>query len=366
MRQVLIKDKCLHFGSCGGCTAQHLSAPAYSAWKEGQVAQILQKYDLKGCIEPIIKCPLYSRRRIELIAHKNKHGLKVGFNIYKTHEIIDIMECHIVLPQILHNIDVVKNMAALIDNQQEVFRINLLWTEEGLDVTFKEVGNLSQKRKDLLIQYAIENNIARLNLGAESLVEQRKPYIKFGDVAVYIAPASFIQAVEAIEKKMVELAIEHLKKCKSVIDLFAGSGSFTFPLLKYMSVHAVEFEKSSLRAMIDAYSKQNYKLKPLTTEQRNLFNMPLTAKELNNFDAIIFDPPRAGANAQCREIVKSNVTKIVAVSCNADSLAQDLKILQDGGYNIDKIIPVDQFLWSPHCEIVAFLSKKKKKQGWKL
>lgn len=367
MRPILIeRNNCLHFGTCGGCTAQHLSVQAYSAWKEGQITQILQKYEVKGTIDPIIKCSLYSRRRIELIAKKNKNALKVGFSIYKTHEIIDITECHIVLPEILDNIETIKTIASIIDNQQDEFRINLLWTEEGLDVTFKNVINLSIKRKELLIKLAIQYNIARLSLDEEILIEQRKPHIKFGDVLVAIAPASFVQAVEEAEKYMVKLATEHLKKCKSVLDLFAGSGSFTFPLLKQAKLHAVEYEKTALKAMKNAYDTQNYKLKPLTMEQRNLFNSPLTAKELNAFDGIIFDPPRAGANAQCREIIKSNITKIVAVSCNSETFAQDLKILQDGGYYIDKIIPIDQFLWSPHCEIVALLSKKKKKQGWKL
>lgn len=360
------RNNCLHFGSCGGCTAQHLSAQAYSSWKEGQIAQMLQKYEVQGTIEPIIKCPLYSRRRIKLIARKSKNNLKVGFSVYQKHEIIEISECHIVLPQILNNIEVIKNLASIIDNQQDEFSINLLWTEAGLDVTFIGIKDISSKRKEALINTAIENNIARLSIDSEILIEQRKPYIKFGDVNVAIAPATFVQAVEEAEKHMVQQALEHLNKCKKVVDLFSGSGSFTFPLLKYMSVHAVEYEKTAIQRMNEAYFEQNYKLKPLTTEQRNLFTLPLSAKELNKFDGLIFNPPRAGALEQCKEIVKSNISKIVAISCNSQTFAQDLKILQKGGYYINKIIPIDQFLWSPHCEIVALLSKKKQKQRWKL
>lgn len=340
--------------------------PAYQLWKQEKIEQALQKYQLKACVDPLITSELHSRRRVTLSSYKNKNEIKLGFNIYHDNEIIDITECHIMLPQLISKLGAIKQMISIIDNQAGCFKINLLWTEEGLDVNFKSIKSLALKRRQAIINCALTSDIARVSLDSEILIEQRKPYIKFGDVAVQIAPGSFVQALASVEHQMVKFAISHLAKCKAALDLFAGSGSFTFPLLKYMHIHAVEYEKQALNVMKEAYNQHHYKLKRLTMEQRDLFNMPLQSKDLNKYDAVLFDPPRAGALAQCYELAKSSVTKIVAISCNASSLVRDLKILQDGGYNIDKIIPIDQFIWSEHCEIVALLSKKRAKPVWRL
>ena len=360
-----MNDKCLHFGSCGGCSAQGLSVEEYRAWKESLIIKALREGNINAEIEPMVSCPLHSRRRIELSAVKVKGIVNLGFKVYHKNEIIDIVECHVGIPQILHRMDIIRKIAVLVDQNDE-FRINLLWTETGLDVTLKGVKSIGEKTRRALIDTAIEGGLARLNLANETLIEIVKPVIKFGTVYVSVSPGGFVQAVEYAEKEISKIALKHLKSCKFVADLFSGSGSFTFPALVNAKVHAFEFDKQAINAMQTAYKKQNKGLKELRVTPRDLFNLPVTAKELSLYDGLIFDPPRAGAEAQAHEIAKSNIRKVVAISCNVNSLIVDLNILQNAGYIIEKIIPIDQFLWSEHCELVALLSRKNKKTGCKL
>ncbi|WJW80191.1 RNA methyltransferase [Bartonella sp. TP] len=357
---------CKFFGSCGGCTAQHMSADAYSAWKEGQVAQILQHNGIKGTLQPIFKGAPYRRRCLTLTIENSSCQQKLGFMVYHSHELVDLTECHLALPEIIERLPEVKTLTALLQNHAKTFRVRLLWSNQGLDVTFLDLPPLVCKQKQRLIEQMLIVDIIRLSIDNEILLEKAKPCLTYGTVEVELPPAIFVQADAIAEGHMIAIANEHLQKCKTIVELFCGAGSFTFPLLEYMSVHAVESNEAALAALLKAYKIQNHGLKKLTYERRDLVLRPLRADELNGFDGLLFDPPRAGAKAQAAEIAKSNIKKIVAVSCNIATLVEDIKILQQGGYHIDKIIPIDQFLWSNHCEMVVLLSKKTKRTGWSL
>ena len=182
----------------------------------------------------------------------------------------------------------------------------------------------------------------------------------FGGVPVALPPGAFLQAVAEAEGAMAALVGEHLNGAKRIADLFAGCGAFSLRLAEKAAVHAVEGDAASLAAL-DRAARHAPGLKPVTVERRDLFRRPSTAKELDRFDGLVFDPPRAGAEAQSREIAKSNVGRVAAVSCNPATLARDLTILLAGGYRLLSVTPIDQFLWSSHVEAVALLEKPKRR-----
>ena len=198
--------------------------------------------------------------------------------------------------------------------------------------------------------------IARVSVNGEILIEPRKPLVDFAGALVTPPPGTFMQATKEAEDAMAALVLAHVGKAKHVLDLFAGSGTFALRLARTARVHAVEGEDKPLRAL-DLAARTTQGLKPVTVEKRDLFRRPLTAQELKVYDAVVFDPPRAGAEAQVSELARAGVKKVAAVSCNPLTLARDLRLLVDQGYEIRSVTPVDQFLWSPHVEAVALLHR---------
>ena len=162
----------------------------------------------------------------------------------------------------------------------------------------------------------------------------------------------FLQATADGENALADLVVQALGSIQKAADLFCGAGTFTFRIAEHAAVHAVEYDAAALDALQSA-ARQTTGLKPITIERRDLFKRPLMAAELNAFDAVIFDPPRAGARELTAEIAKSDIETVIAISCNPATFARDLKLLADSGYTIERIVPVDQFLWSPHVEVVA-------------
>jgi len=196
-------------------------------------------------------------------------------------------------------------------------------------------------------------------MGEEIVFERDKPLIEFGGVSVFLPSNGFLQAVKRAEDTMAELVCTHLKKSKRVADLFAGCGTFSLRLAKRSRVHAVESYKPALDNLASAAGAEG--LKPITTEAHDLFDLPLTVAELSKYDGICIDPPRAGAAAQIREIAKTNIAKVAYVSCNTETLASNAKTLIAGGFALERVVPVDQFVFSNHVEAVALFSKQASK-----
>jgi 23S rRNA (uracil1939-C5)-methyltransferase len=196
--------------------------------------------------------------------------------------------------------------------------------------------------------------VARLTAGGESIGPVAAPEIDLSGVSVRLPAGAFLQASVAAETAMIELVCEGLSGTKRIADLFAGLGTFTFALARDAAVDAYEADEAALQALTEA-ARKTPKLKPVRGFLRDLYRSPLGAQELKSYDAVVFDPPRAGAAAQAAALAKSGVAKLVAVSCNPGTLARDLRILVDGGYRITRVTPIDQFLYSPHIEVVAHL-----------
>ncbi|MBA8835462.1 MULTISPECIES: class I SAM-dependent RNA methyltransferase [Rhizobium] len=354
---------CRHFGpdgvngTCGGCTLQHMADAPYRAFKRQLVIDSLKSKGLTPEVGEIVPARPGERRRVVFAARKTEKDMLVGFNQAESHHIVAIEECPISSAGIIARLPAIRAIAASLATSAEPFRVAVLETLSGLDISVDEVKKLSDPQRRKAIETALGlRGIARVSLNGEILVEPSKPMVEFGGVQVSPPPGSFTQATKPAEEAMAELVIAHAGKAKRIADLFAGSGTFSLRLARIGRVHAVEAEAKALAAL-DHAARNTQGLKPVTVEKRDLFRRPLMTQEFKPYDAVVFDPPRAGAEFQCQELARSAVKKIVAVSCNPLTLARDLAILVEGGYRITQVTPIDQFLWTSHVEVVATLEK---------
>ncbi|WP_034988825.1 class I SAM-dependent RNA methyltransferase [Bartonella senegalensis] len=355
---------CQHFENCGGCVLQHWHADTYRSWKRQLVVDALKRYGIYVFVSPLIECGYQNRRRITLTALATRKGHIVGFNRYLSHDVIALEECPVTRLEIISKLDSIKLLCALIGNHTKRFQVTMTSVANGLDVAFEGCIVRDEYIRQKMVHTALTCGMTRLSVEGEVLVEQEKPLIYFGDVCVEFPAGGFLQATCEAENIMGDIILAYLKKAKNAVDLFSGVGTFTLRMAKKMNVHAVENDETAL-ANLDRAARFATGLKTVTCEKRDLFRHPLSAKELSCFECVVFDPPRAGAREQVRELAKTTIPRVVAISCNPVTLARDLSLLVAGGYTIEKIIPIDQFLWSPHVEIVAFLSKRKAKTHWK-
>ncbi|MER9952535.1 class I SAM-dependent RNA methyltransferase [Mesorhizobium sp. M0047] len=356
-----IDPACRHFTECGGCALQHFEAEAYRQWKREKVVHALKGKAIDCEIGELVACAPHTRRRVVLAARRTDTGMLLGFHRHLSPEIISIEECPISVPQIVAALDRLKALAELVCATSKSFRMTVTVTGSGLDVAVYESGKLGENQRRVASNFVMAQGFARLSIDDEIIIEPKKPTVMFGDVAVAIPPGAFLQATEAAEQAMAGIVGGHLKRAKKVADLFAGCGSFALRLATKSEVHAVEGDAAALSAL-DRGSRFATGLKRVTAERRDLFRRPLTFKELNGFDGLVFDPPRAGAEDQSKRIARSDVPYVAAVSCNPVTLARDLRILIDGGYTLKSVTPIDQFLWSPHVEAVALLEKPKRRR----
>ncbi|OJT96383.1 MAG: RNA methyltransferase [Rhizobium sp. 63-7] len=354
---------CRHFGpdgvngTCGGCVLQHLKDDPYHAFKRNLVIEALQAKGLTPAVDDLVTARPGERRRVALAARKTEKDLLLGFNQAESHHIVAIEECPIAVPGIVARLGTIRAIGKAAAANAEPFRITVLETLSGLDIAIDGLKAVSDKQRRATIEAVLaERGIARVSINGEALVEPQKPQLDFGGVKVSPPPAAFTQATKPAEDAMAELVLAEVGKAKRIADLFAGTGTFSLRLARIGRVHAVESEDKALKAL-DLAARGAQGLKPVTTEKRDLFRRPLTVQDLKVYDAVVFDPPRAGAEAQVKELARSSVKKLVAVSCNPLTLARDLALLVEGGYRITRVVPIDQFLWSSHVEVVATLEK---------
>ncbi|MGO7300026.1 class I SAM-dependent RNA methyltransferase [Rhizobium ruizarguesonis] len=354
---------CRHFGpdgvngTCGGCTLQHMADAPYGAFKRQLVIDALKSKGLTPEVGEIVPARPGERRRVVFAARKTEKDMLIGFNQAESHHIVAIEECPISSAGIIARLPAIRAIAASLATSAEPFRVAVLETLSGLDISVDEVKKLSDPQRRKAIETALSlRGIARVSLNGEILVEPSKPMVEFGGVQVSPPPGGFTQATKPAEEAMAELVTAHAGKAKRIADLFAGAGTFSLRLARIGRVHAVEAEAKALAAL-DHAARNTQGLKPVTVEKRDLFRRPLMTQEFKPYDVVVFDPPRAGAEFQCQELARSGVKKIVAVSCNPLTLARDLAILVEGGYRITQVTPIDQFLWTSHVEVVATLEK---------
>lgn len=354
-----IKPPCPHFGPdgvrCGGCSLQHMRRAEYESWKRQLVVDALAARGISADIEPLVSCAPRTRRRAVFSARKTAEGIVFGFHQAATHRIVPIDSCPVLSPAIEQRLGELKALAQHLSADTKPFRITVLATTSGLDVTVQQ-SRLPEKMRQAAIMMAIKIGLARLSLADDILIEQHKPVLDFSGVSVSPPPGAFVQASKDAQSTMTDLVARHLSDAKKTVDLFSGCGTFTLCLAAGSAVHAVESDGAAIAAL-DRAARHHNGLKSVTTERRDLFRRPLRASELKTFNAAVFDPPRAGAGAQSAELANASMKKIAAVSCNPTTLARDLRLLIDGGFRIKSVTPVDQFLWAPHVEMVALLER---------
>jgi 23S rRNA (uracil1939-C5)-methyltransferase len=356
-----VEPLCRHFDpdrdACGGCSLQHLADTPYHAFKREIVVDALRSKGLTPEVGPLVICKPGQRRRTVFSARNTEKGLLLGFNRVETNHIVSIEECPITSPGIVSRLGAIRTVAGALATGGDVIRLSVTETLSGLDIAADGLKPLNEKQRRNVIETVLGlRGIARVSANGEILVEPQKPQVDFGGVTVSPPPGAFMQATREAEEAMAALVLSHIGKAKRVADLFAGSGTFSLRLARTARVHAVEGEDKPLKAL-DQAARNTQGLKPVTIEKRDLFRRPLTPQEMKVFDAVVFDPPRAGAEAQVKELARSGVKKIAAVSCNPLTLARDLRLLVDAGYTVRSVTPVDQFLWSPHVEAVALLDR---------
>ncbi|TCT37342.1 class I SAM-dependent RNA methyltransferase [Martelella mediterranea] len=357
------QPSCRHFGpdgkngTCGGCALQHVAEDDYRAFKVALVQDALTQHGIDCPVEPLVTSGPGERRRATFAGRRTEEGILLGFSSPSSHHIVSIEECPVLSPALFERLPALKLLAGILASNSDPFRIAVLETETGLDISFSGLKTPSEKRRQAAIRAAMTvKGIARLTLDDEIIVEPVKPALQIDGTKVFPPPASFAQTTERAEDAMAALVLSHLKGAKSVADLFSGFGTFALRLARKAQVHAVEFDQKALEAL-DYAVRNRQGLKAVSIERRDLFRRPLLPRELKGFDAVVFDPPRAGAKEQAEELARSKVSRIAAVSCNPATLARDLRILIEGGYRVESVTPVDQFYWSPHVEAVALLKK---------
>lgn len=350
---------CRHFGDCGGCALQHLDAGFYSEWKTDLLRAALARKGLSdGTMEPLVPGRPGLRRRADFTALRRREGVTLGFNARMTHRVVDLAECPILLPEIVALIPALRTLCEAILAVAGKAELVVAATDGGLDLLVVDAGGLGLKRREALVAFADEHDLARVSHrhprqgGPELVVERRPVTMRFGDVAVPIPPGAFLQATAEGEAALTAVVTEAARDAVTIADLYCGCGTFTFPLAATgAAVHAVDGLDWQIRVVERAARAAI--LNRVTAEVRDLSKRALQPAQLAAYDAVVFDPPRAGAAVQAQALAESNVQTVIGISCNPASFARDARILVDGGFHIERVVPVDQFLWSPHLELAA-------------
>ncbi|MCP4392969.1 MAG: 23S rRNA (uracil(1939)-C(5))-methyltransferase RlmD [Alphaproteobacteria bacterium] len=358
---------CEHFGVCGGCSLQHLSSLSYQVFKRGIITDIVKRLELdEGIVSDVIEGWMRARRRAELKVAVNKGEVSLGFYAPKSHDVVNITSCAVMDERIVRLIPDLRVCLGNLKKSGNISAINITALDDGLDIIFIAKGLVKDKDKKKLIVFASENSvIIRLSVQLEEskksieiLYKNGNPSTVFAGIPVELPVAAFLQATAKGQDELTKFIIANTKGADRVADLFSGCGTYSFPLLENAAhVSAYEGDKDMVTAMFNAARRAGVENR-VSAQVRDLFLNPLSAEELSRYDAVVINPPRAGAKTQSEQISKSDVKKIVMVSCNPNTFERDAKSLIGGGYRLTQIVPVDQFYWSSHLELVAAFERE--------
>ena len=343
---------CPHFGVCGGCAIQHWAPERYRVWKRDLVVTALAQAGIDAPVGDLVDAHGDGRRRA--VFHARSHGrgvLEVGFSALRAHQIVPIDHCPILAPGLSGALKAAWAISEILASTKKPLDIQTTATDGGIDVDVRGSGPLSPSLTTRLAALAEQHRLARLTRHGELVLQRNAPQVRMGRAVVTLPPGAFLQATVAGEDTLARLVCAHAGKAKMVADRFCGVGPFALRLAETARVMAADSDDGAIAALARTASTPG--LKPIKSEARDLFRRPLLASELKNFDAVVFDPPRQGADAQARALAESRVPLVIAVSCNAATFARDARILIDGGYRLTEVTPVDQFRHTAHIEIVA-------------
>ncbi len=334
--------------------AQHMSDPLYLDWKHQIVTEAFHHRGITADVAPVRQMPLRSRRRAFLGIERTGNEVRIGFREEGQHTLVDIAECLLLDPAIMAAIPHLKAMAKIAMPEKTSGRLIVTKLDTGLDVAFDNGHKMlkPEERADLA-KMAEAARIARLVVAGDAIVVRSEPRLTLGGTQVDVPPSLFLQAVPEAERLMIDFVVGALpKKAKRVADLFSGLGTFTFPLAQKVQVVAFDSDRRAI-SVLEAAVRRATGLKPIEARVRDLFREPLSPKELEVFDAVVLDPPRAGAAEQTERLARSKVPVVIAVSCAPATLARDARTLIDAGFKMGPVTPIDQFIYSPHIEAVT-------------
>ncbi|MEA2822027.1 MAG: rRNA (uracil1939-C5)-methyltransferase [Bradyrhizobium sp.] len=344
---------CRYFAACGGCAIQHWQPDSYAAWKRRIVVDTLAHAGIECRVDDLIDAHGAGRRRITAHARRGGDGeLRTGFAAANSHAIVAIDDCPILDPGLRGALDAARALTEILKPTTKPLDIQVTATEGGLDVDVRGSGPLPTAMIATLSRVAEQHRLARLTRHGELVLMRSPPVIGIGTAQVMLPPGSFLQATAAGEEALAALVFKHCKGARHIADLFCGVGPFALRLATRARIAAFDSDSSAVTALQKA-ATSTPGLKPVKAGARDLFRRPLMPQELRDYDAVIFDPPRQGAQAQAERLAASKVPVVVAVSCNAATFARDARILIDGGYRVEGVTPVDQFRHTPHVELVA-------------
>lgn len=346
---------------CGGCVARHMAPDLYADWKTGAVRAALQRAGVADALRPMVDARGLGRRRVTLHGRVSPGKPAAGFMAPRSHDLIAIDRCLELEPGLDRAPAVATALTRLLASFGKPLDIQLTATQAGLDVDIrglgqKNLGKQADATRLRLVEMAEKLDLARLSLHGDVLVERRPPLIAMGKAQVVPAPGGFLQATAAGEQVLADLMLAAIGKVKRVADCFSGCGPFALRLAGQAEVHAIELEAPALAALDRAF-RAAQGLKRITTEKRDLFRRPLFPQEIDRFDALVLDPPRAGAEALAQQIAAAQIGKVAYVSCDPATFARDAAILTGGGFMLASVTPVDQFRYSAHTEVIGVFER---------
>lgn len=347
---------CHHFPECGGCQLQHVSDEAYRGYLKDRVAGALTQHGLETPVREPHLSPPRSRRRAALRATKVGNGAAIGFNAARSNRIVDMRECHVLRPELFALVEPSRRLLAGLLRPRRTAEIQMTLADQGVDLAIKGVEAEGLAAAEALTAFGEVHGLARLSLdeglGAEVRYEPVPASVVLSGVPVPLPLGAFLQATVDGEAALIDAVREASMGARKIADLFAGLGTFTFALDG--QVTAAEASRDAVLALQSAARRAG---RPVTAEHRDLYRRPYDAKELAAFEAVVLDPPRAGAEEQAKQLAASRVPRIAYVSCNPATFARDAAILAGGGYRLDWVRPVGQFRWSTHIELAASFTR---------
>ncbi len=352
---------CPHFGRCGGCALQHWAHPPYLAWKVEQIRLALARVGIETDVLTPFAAQTGSRRRLALHARRMAGGVALGFKTRRSWDLAPIDVCVIADPRLSAALPILRQIAEpFLEHPKSAPTLHVTLTLTGLDIDVtgveRRAGGLSADARMRAAQAAADGDVARVSLAGESVYQAREALVRLGAATVAIAPGAFLQAVPAAEGAMARFAAQAAAGASRIADLYCGMGAFSFPLAAIAPVIAADAFGPAIAALRSAVGATPG-LKTITAEIRDLDRRPLLASEFRGVDVALFDPPRAGAAMQCAELARSTVGRVIGVSCNPTTFARDARTLVDGGFRLQNVMPVDQFLWSSHIELVGLFTR---------
>jgi len=357
-----VAPACPHFGDCGGCALQHWASAPYLAWKAEQIRLALARERIETEILAPFAAPPGVRRRLALHARQGPAGAAIGFKARRSWRLAPIEVCPVAEPRLVAAFPALRRLAAgLFEHPKSAPILHVTLTETGIDIEItgverRSVG-LSADARVRLAQAAAEADFARVTLDGDILYQSRTPIVRIGRATVALPPGAFLQAVAAAEAAMAAFVGEALGGARSVADLYCGVGAFALRLAQTAKVLAADVSREAVGALGAAFRGASG-LKPVSTLARDLARQPLDPAELAGVEAAVIDPPRAGALAQHQALARSRLGRIAGVSCNPATFARDARVLVDAGFTLERVLPVDQFLWSPHIELVGIFARR--------